>query len=89
MSPHGRVVLHDTTVRDSTWHGVSGRGASAETPPILRLATDPGECPLRILAYPTYGHPYLFGMVINSEPFHKFVSEAHAVGKNIGLNTSD
>lgn len=28
FSWHGRVALRDTTVRDATWHGVSGRGAS-------------------------------------------------------------
>jgi hypothetical protein len=32
-SPYGRVASRDTTVPDSTWHGVSGRGALAETPP--------------------------------------------------------
>jgi hypothetical protein len=44
---------------------------SAEPYPTLRLAADPGECPLWIRAYSTHGHPYLFGMVKNSGPSHK------------------
>ena len=38
FSWHGRVALRDATVPDSTWHGVSGRGASEACQPILRSA---------------------------------------------------
>lgn len=41
---HGRVASRDTTVPDSTWHGVSGRGASEAwlpKPMGFRLLADP------------------------------------------------
>ncbi|MFZ3012238.1 MAG: hypothetical protein WA045_00900, partial [Nitrospira sp.] len=68
LSLHGRAALRDTTVPDSTWHGVSQRGASEAwlpeplaqrkpaTPqqkPTLRLPATPGEYPLGTRTYPT------------------------------------
>jgi len=41
---HGRVASRDRTVPDSTWHGVSRRGASADIRPPLRRSADLGEC---------------------------------------------
>ncbi len=55
-----------------------------------RLSAHPGKRPLQTRAYPTpwsfllASLPYLFGMVINSEPSHKCVSEAHGVGERMG-----
>lgn len=44
----------------------------------LRLASNPGQCPLGMRAFPTHA-PYLFGMVKNSEPSHKCHSKKCAV----------
>jgi hypothetical protein len=109
LSPHGRAALRDTTVPDSTWHGVSGRGASAAWLPKPLAQPRPGTPPQKLVRHSallqtrvsdpsgrgrTRHHgpffcalPYFFGMVLNSGPSHKCVSEAQAVGERIGQSS--